>query len=63
MFYTAEISPVSTEIRHFTHYDYAVQGSMYVRDVMGVRGKFTGPSNGGAMLHSHIGRAVRICLA
>jgi len=39
------------------------QGSMYLWSVMGFRGKFTGPSDGCAMLNSHIGRAVRICLA
>src|SRR5690349_6024537 len=37
--------------------------SMYLRGVMGFRGKFTGPSDGLAVLHFYLGRAIRICLA
>src|SRR5262245_30272921 len=63
MFYTAEISSVFMRNSAFHALRLRVRGVYLFKGCDGLRGKFTGPSNSGDMLHSHIGRAVRICLA
>src|SRR5438132_965015 len=61
--YTAENSSVSTRNSAFHALRLWCSRGLCTYGVMGFRGKFTGPSDGCAMLNSHIGRAVRICLA